>query len=220
MVDNYLVGVEAQINKNAFVLPGTTKGVTFKADRNFQERVDTGQQVVLMPTEYGIEEYRERDIRIATLCKYKKVEKVDDAFRVTFEGVSLCFIKELKLNDSSTAYNVDIELLPEQPINHLHYDTKNLLQTVQEQFKEYLKVSPNVGLPQIEAMKYPKSVDHLVASIVVGAKLDNDMQRSLVNERDPLKGLQILSSGLETRIFEQEAEKGQDLVAYYKLHVS
>lgn len=216
MADTYPTGIPAEASKNAFVLPGTTRTVTFKTDRNFQEKVDARQQVVLMPTEYGIEEYRERDIKIASLCNHKKVEKVDDVYKVTFESIGLCLVKGLHLNDSSSAYSADVELLPEQPLDSPHHETRKLLGMVQEQFKEYLKVSPNVGLRQVEGIKNPKSIDSLISSVVVGAKFNNDIQRNLLNERDPLKRLQILSSSLETRIFEEETEKGQDLVAYYK----
>lgn len=221
MTDSYLTGVEAQADRNAFVLPGLSKRVTFKSDRNFQARVDAHQQAVLLPTEYGIEEYRERGVKIATLCKYDKVERTEDGiFAVTFEGISLCLVKELKYDESSSSYFVDVELLPQQPINQLNHDTRKLIATIQEQFKEYLKVSPSIRERTIEGIKNPTSIDHLVGYVVIGAKFDNDIQRSLVNERDPLKRLQILSSGLETRIFEQEAEKGRDLVAYYKHRLS
>jgi ATP-dependent Lon protease len=217
MIDNYLAGVEAQADKNAFVLPGLRRRVTFKSDRNFQSKVDTNQQVILMPTEYGIEEYRERDIKIASLCRYEKVEKSEDGvFTVTFGGISLCIVKELKYDDSSSSYYADVELLPEQTVNQLNYEIRKLVETIQTQFKEYLKISPSIEERTIEGVKNPKSIDRLIGDVTLGAKFDNDVQRSLVNERDPLKRLQILSSGLETRIFEQEAEKGQDLVAYYK----
>lgn len=216
MQNNYLVGIEAQNDKNAFVLPGLRKRVSFKNDRNFQEKVDAHQQVVLIPTEYGIEEYRERSVKIASFCEYEKLEQEDGVFQVTFKGIGVCLVKELKLNETASSYHVDIELLSEQTIDTSHYDTRKLLETIQGQFKEYLKVSPNVGIRQIEDVKHPKSLDHLIGSVVVGTKFDNDIQRSLLNEQNPIKRLQILSSGLETRIFEQEAEKGQDLIAYYK----
>lgn len=217
MTDNFLIGVEAQADKNAFVLPGSGKRVTFKSDRNFQGKVDVHQQVILMPTEYGIEEYRERDNKIATFCKYDKVERNEDGvFVVTFEGVSLCLVKELRYDNSSSSYYADVELLPKQPINQLNFEIRKLVESIQTGFKEYLKVGLNASERTIQGIKNPESIDGLISDVVLGAKFDNDMQRSLVNERDPLKRLQILSSGLETRIFEQEAEKGQDLVAYYK----
>ena len=224
MTDNHITNIEALADKDAVVFPGLTLRVTYKVDRNYQGKVDTHQQVVLMPTEYGIEEYRERDLRIATLCKYDKVEKKEDGnFAVTFEGVSLCLVKELRYDDSPLPhyhyeeYYADIELLPDQPINQLDFEVRKLIEIIKVRFKEYLKVSPNTSDERsIQGVKNPKYIDSLVGDVSLGVKFDKDIQRSLLNERDPLERLKILSAGLETRIFEQGAEKGQDLVSYYK----
>lgn len=219
MEDKSYTSVETIRAKNAAILPGLINRRVFARNEKrktvHQGKVETKQYVVLLPTEFGIEEYKERESRIASFCKYDELKELENGeYEISFDCLSLCIVKNLKLEDST--YFADIELLPEQSINMLNYEVRVLLETIQGQFKEYLKIDSDVGLQPIEKVKNPESIDDLICGVVWGAQLDLPTKRILLNERDPINRLQILSAGLETRIFEQEAEKGQDLVSYYK----
>lgn len=219
MADTYLTSIETFRAKNAAVLRGLTTRQVVKlndtAKEKVQGKVATKQQVVLLPTEYGIEEYRERETRIASFCEYAKFSELKgEESSISFNCISLCLVKDLRLEKAN--YTADIELLPEQPIEADNPVVSKLLATIQEQFKAYLKMDTSVPILAIEAVKTPHSIDHLLYGVVWGAKIDISTRRNLLNERDPAERLRILSRGLEVRIFEQEAEKGQNLVAYYK----
>ena len=223
MENNNFTSVETIRAKNAAILPGLINRRVFRNDDKRKAvnrgKVETRQYVVLLPIEFGIEEYKERDVKIASFCRYDDLQELESGeYEIGFDCLSLCIVKDLRLDHST--YYADVEVLPEQPINMLDFEIRTLLDTIQRQFKEYLKLDPDVDLDAIEKVKNPESIDDLICGVVWGALLDLAAKRMLLNERDPIKRLQILSSGLETRIFEQEAEKGRDLVAFYKHKLS
>jgi endopeptidase La len=219
MPDNYLTKMETFRVKSVALLPGLsvprTQQLNEQEKKKVQEKVAAQQQVVLLPTEFGIEEYRERDVKIASLCRYVGLtEQKDGSSKIKFDCMCLCLVKDLHLIDSE--YFADIELLAEQPIDTKNPEITTLVEAIQRQFKEYLKSDTSVPIEDIETVKNPLSIDNLLYGVVQGALIDTAAKRRLINERDPLRRLQILSAGLETRMAEQEAEKGQDLFTYYK----
>lgn len=219
MVDDHLTNIETFRSKNAAVLRGLTTKLTLRLTdddkQKAREKIAVRQRAVLLPTEYGIEEYKERTMKVASLCEYVKLtEGENDEVRISFTCIGLCLVKDLRLAGSS--YYADIELLPDQPIDYNDVQIKQMLEMIQGQFKEYLKLDTNVPIVTIEAVKKPNSIDQLIYGAVWGAKIDVATRRRLLNERSPLVRLKALSDGLATRVFEEEAEKGQDLVTYYK----
>lgn len=220
MTDNHLANVEAIRITRPGILPGSHwHGMARKLDEAqktvAQGKVDVKNKIVLLPAEYGFDEFRERDVRIACLCEYTDLVALDDGkYGIDYRCLSLCLVKDLKLTDSQIY--ADIEVLPEQPINQLNYDMRKLITAIQGQVKEYMKLDLDVDITTAEKIKSPKSIDELLANVARTVKASQSTKRGLINERDPLKRLQILSAGLETRIAEQDAEKGQDLVTYYK----
>lgn len=220
MSDDYVANVEAIYLIKPGLLPGGIwHGGARKLDEKqktiVQGKVDVKNKIVLLPAEHGFDEFRERDVRIACFCEYTNLVELDDGkFRTEYRCLSLCLVKDLRITDSQILVN--IELLPEQPIDQLNYETRRLIETIQEQFKEYMKLDLYVNIATAEKIKNPKSIDDLLVNAAESVKASLSTKRGLINERNPLKRLQILSAGIETRIAEQEAEKGQDLVAYYR----
>lgn len=149
MADTYLTSIETFRAKNAAVLRGLTTRQVVKlndtAKEKVQGKVATKQQVVLLPTEYGIEEYRERETRIASFCEYAKFSELKgEESSISFNCISLCLVKDLRLEKAN--YTADIELLPEQPIEADNPVVSKLLATIQEQFKAYLKMDTSVPI--------------------------------------------------------------------------
>jgi ATP-dependent Lon protease len=220
MTNNYLTNIETMTATQVVFLPTFSLGRTFtpsneEEKKKIQEKVNAEQQIVMLPAEHGIEEYRKRHLKIASLCKYVGFTDLEnDSYRIDFYCIGLCLVKDLKT--SSSGDSADVELLPEQSINLGDPEVKKLLETVQEQFREYLKADVSVPSGVVEIVENPTSLDKFIYGVVRGAAIDTTAQRRLLYERNPLTRLKILSTGLATRILEQELEKGQDPLTYYK----
>lgn len=187
-----------------------------------KERIENKYKIILLPTDQGVEEYRERKVKVASYCEYytlisetknTKAQNHTD-LKIQFRCISLCLVKKLEVHEGDLY--ADIEPLPEQQIDKGDKTVTDLIKTIQAQFKEYVRHDPKVRVADIERIKNPKSIDNLILNVMLAACLDKLAQLKLLNELDPLKRLQILSSSLETRIFEQSTDKGTDLMTFYK----
>lgn len=224
-MSEYLENSETFIAKRSAVPRGLTNVQRLKVDieqkRKYQEKVDTKQKVVLLPARLGIEEYRQRHTKVASFCEYHKVVDIDDnTIEIHFKCVSRCIVEDLKLSGSS--YLANVKLLPEETIgsndNVVTFTVQRLVEEIQSRFRDYLTLDSRVRIAQIENVKAPRSIDHLIQNVIIGARIryDTAAAHGLLSELYPIKRLRILGSALETRIFEQKADKGQDLIAYYR----
>lgn len=212
--------MDCVVVRNSAVLHGVINTQNFTTlSKNsktlFNNKAKEGGFVVLLPVEVSIEEYREREIKVASFCKVISVtEKANKETEVKFQCVNLCMVKNLTV-DKEFILKADIELLSEnQFINSV--DEQGLVTTIRNQFKEYLLHDAAVSVSDIEKVKNATSIDNFIMNLVITAKFDLVSKRKLINELNPINRLQILSSYLETRIFEQSTEKGQDLISFYK----
>ena len=218
----HLKNIETFLAKKSAVPRGLLNRQRLRLDieqrKIIQDKVDNHQRVVLLPVRLGIEEYREQsDIKVASLCEYHKLVEVDDTtVEVVFKCISRCSIEDFHLSELN--YLVDINLIPEDTfdLQSAPYIATRV-EAIQQQFKEYLKIDSSVAIAQIENVKHPRSVDHLIENIIVAtkARFDMDAMHRLLRELLPANRLSILGSILETRIFQQEADKGKDLASYY-----
>lgn len=224
-MSEYLENTETFIAKRSAVPRGLTNVQRLKVDieqkRKYQEKADAKQKIVLLPARLGIEEYRQRQTKVASLCEYHKVVDVDDStIEVHFKCVSRCIVEDLSLSGAS--YLANVKLLPEETIGGdddvVTFTARRLVGEIQGRFRDYLTLDPSVRIAQIENVKAPRSIDHLIENVIIGAKIryDTTAAHGLLSELYPIKRLHILGSALETRIFEQEADKGRDLVAHYR----
>ncbi|MCL2569640.1 MAG: AAA family ATPase [Firmicutes bacterium] len=205
------------------VLPGLINRQVFtfndEAKKKQKAKVEKKANVVLLPTKHGIEEFRERDTRIASFCEFHSYKELEDGkTEIMFRCLSRCLVTDLKLNELN--FFADVEILPVQMFEKGNQEQDRLMSVIQEQFKEYLMHDINVKVAQIESIKNPKSIDHLIEIMATAVNMDIVARRKLLEELDSVKRLQILSSALETRIFERSTEKGKDLVTYYKDKIS
>ncbi len=224
-MSEYLTNIETFLARRSAVPRGLVNVQRLKLNaeqrKGYQEKVDTKQKVVLIPARLGIEEYRERGIKVASLCEYHRLVEVDDdTAEVHFKCLTRCVVENLSLLGSS--YVANIKLLPEEIIgsddDFTTFTIQRLVGEVQEKFGEYLTLDQNVRITQIENVKSPRSIDHLIENVVIGAKIryDTAAVHGLLSELYPIKRLRLLISALEARIFEQEADKGQDLIVHYR----
>ena len=209
-------------NLNAFhrkdiaTLVGVTSYVNYDYSEEryefFKNRVEIKADVVLIPVKYSLEEYREEKDHIATYCKVTSVRLDNDnkTIVVGYSGEKRCRVVDFRVEGSSLF--VDIELLDHQIIQPEH---KDIVKEIFDIFKEYIKYD-NVWLDVIEEVRNPKSIEKLIENIVIGCRFEVDAKRKLVAELDATKRLEILKSELELRLLEQQSEKGQDLIIYYK----
>ena len=209
-------------NLNAFhrkdiaTLVGVTSYVNYDYSEEryefFKNRVEIKADVVLIPVKYSLEEYREEKDHIATYCKVTSVRLDNDnkTIVVGYSGEKRCRVVDFRVEGSSLF--VDIELLDNQIIQPEH---KDIVKEIFDIFKEYIKYD-NVWLDVIEEVRNPKSIEKLIENIVIGCRFEVDAKRKLVAELDATKRLEILKSELELRLLEQQSEKGQDLIIYYK----
>lgn len=178
----------------------------------FKKRVEYKSDVVLIPVKYSLEQYKESSTHIATYCKVSSVrlENESKTIVVGFSGENRCKVVDFRVEGSSLF--VDIELLEHQKIQPEH---QAIVKEIFEIFKEYIKYD-NVWLDIVEEVRSPESVEKLIENIVIGCRFEVDAKRKLVEEVDATKRLEILKTELSLRLLEQQSEKGQDTIAYYK----
>lgn len=178
----------------------------------FQSKVDNDCDVVVLPIEYSIEHYTEKKEHIASYCKYASIkqEEKENATIVGYACVNRCKVVDLTIENNNIF--VDIELLDRQEFQPEHENIRN---EIFKSFKEYIKYD-DVRLRQVESVKNAKDVDELIENIVISCKFELVAKRRLLEEADALARLEILLSELETRIYEQRSDKGEDTFNYYK----
>ncbi len=178
----------------------------------YQDKVNNKDDIVIIPTEYSIEHYREKEEKIASYCEYTSVnyDKENQKLDVGFICKNRCKIVNLDIKNGSIY--VDIELIDRQPFLPEHEKIKS---EIFERFKEYLKYDI-INVATIEAVKNANDIDCLIKEIAIACKFDVQTKRKLLEELDASKRLEILKSELETRIYEQKSDKGQNIFLYYK----
>ncbi len=178
----------------------------------FEDMVKNKEDVVIIPIEYSIEHYREKQDKIASYCQYSAVavDEENKKLNVSYNCLNRC--KIVKIDIINNSIYVDIELLDRQQFLPEHEKLRN---DIFERFKEYLKYD-NVNVATIEAVKNAKDIDFLIQEIAVSCRFEVQAKRKLLEELDATKRLEILNSELETRIYEQKSDKGQNTFAYYK----
>lgn len=179
---------------------------------DFKSKVENHCDVVILPVEFSIEHYRENGQHIASYCKYDTIrfDEEKNSYTVGYFCEHRCKVVNIRVENNSL--NVDIELLDDQKLLPVHEKAKG---EIVERFKEYIKYD-DVGLRAIEGVKNSTDIEDLILNIVLACRFEVDAKRKLVEEPEASKRLEILKSELETRLFEQKAEKGQDTFAYYK----
>ena len=130
--------------------------------------------------------------------------------KVSFSVEQRCRVLNIEVENSEIY--ADIELLELQSFLPEH---DQIRKDIYERFKEYLKYD-NVSLSAIEYVKKAANIDQLIEAIIIPCSFDREAKLKLLEELDGTKRLEMLSSFLETRIFEQRSDKGNDLYNHYK----
>ena len=180
------------------------------------------QKVVVLPLIYGFEEFMDRETRIATLCEVDyaefqgaKLEDGESELRVTFKPLQRCIVKKAwHRTDTDVTYS-DVELLPEQKLDFENEEIQRLFIDIDEQFKKYM-MHAFVSVYDIQDVRKSKTIDELIAKLDNCMEFDDFAKNKLINELDIVKRMQVLLKAVEVATYEKEAEKGEDIVLYYK----
>lgn len=232
--------IEAIARKDTATLVGVTTTVNYhkislEQYKKMQNKVKLHEEVVIIPIEYSVEHFNEGDLKIASFCEYNslkedKEKSLENSFEIAvgYSCKQRCRIENIALENDKLF--VDIELIENQTFKE---ENENLRKNIYERFKEYLKYD-DVNLKTVEKIKHLANSDisstafdefgypleEFIKEIAIATKFDVSAKRKLLEEENATKRLEILNSELETRIYEQSSEKGNDIFNYYKTKIN
>ncbi|MBQ8845243.1 MAG: AAA family ATPase [Clostridia bacterium] len=182
-----------------------------------QNAVDERQEVVILPTEFSIEQYKEKKEQLASFCCYSSITIKKNKDNPEKEDVIIGFncanrCKILNLEIENNEIYVDIELLEIQEFAPEHQELRD---SIYENFKEYLKFD-SMSIKQIEDVKKSANVDELIKNIILACKFEVSAKRKLTETEDALERLNVLDVELESRLYEIRSDKNSNLITYYK----
>lgn len=185
--------------------------------QRWQNAVDERKEVVILPTEFSIEHYKDKKEQLASFCCYysltvrknKDNPEKEDA-TVGYNCINRCKILNLEIENNEIY--VDIELLEIQEFAPEH---QKLRDSIYENFKEYLKFD-SISIKQIEDVKKSANVDELIKNINLTCKFDVSAKRKLTETEDALERLNVLDIELEARLYEIRSDKSSNTITFYK----
>ena len=220
--------IKALCRKDTATLVGVISRISYRSvnqqEYNKQRKyVEDKNDIVLLPIEFSLEHYKDNKDKIASYCEYRSIEEFSDektktskdeksAFdiKVGYACLNRCKVLDIKLKENQVF--VDIEMIENQCFQPEHDELRKI---IFERFKEYLKYS-DVSLAQVENVKKAENVEKLIESIVLACEYDIAAKRKLLEEYYATDRLKLLLSELETRIYEQKSDKGNDTFSFYK----
>lgn len=211
--------VPALAKTNSATLVGVVSTFTYydvKEERKqiLKKKVEDKEPIVLLPTEYSIEHFREKEVKIASYCQYSAYKEKGNEIQIGYACKFRCKILDIKVNGDYI--NVDVELIDKQQFTP---ECDQLRKSIFERYKEYLKYD-TVPVGDIEDIKNTDDLDVYIQAMALSCRFPVETKRKLLEELEPVKRMEILSQELECRLFEQSGEKGKDIISYYKKRVS